>query len=79
MNRAEKEQAISEIRNLVSENSAAIIAHYQGLTVAQINVLRGQMRDCGAQIKIIKNSLAKLAIANTNSQSLDALLSGPTA
>jgi len=79
VNRAEKEQEIVEIRNLINSNSAAVIAHYQGLTVAQIHMLRGQMRECGAEIKVVKNSLAKLAVANTNSKSLDSLLSGPTA
>ena len=79
MNRSEKKESISEIKNLVETNSAVVVAHYKGLTVAQIHVLRGQMRECGARIKVIKNSLAKLAVANTNNQSLDSLLSGPTA
>ncbi len=79
MNRIEKEQAISDIRELVSEHSATIIAHYKGLTVAQVQVLRGRMRECGATMKVIKNSLAKLAVANTNNKELDSLLTGPTA
>ena len=79
MNRLEKQESIQEIRGLVESNSAAVIVHYQGLTVAQIDVLRGQMRECNAQIKVIKNSLAKLAVANTNNKELDSLLSGPTA
>lgn len=79
MNRAEKKQSIEEIKGLVEGNSAAIIVHYQGLTVAQIDVLRGQMRECNAKIKVIKNSLAKLAVANSSGEALDTMLSGPTA
>ncbi len=79
MNRLEKQASIEEIRGLVETNSTTIIVHYMGLTVAQIDVLRGQMRECNAQIKVIKNSLAKLAVANTNNKELDSLLSGPTA
>ncbi len=79
MNRVEKEQSIPEIKSLVENHTTAVVVHYKGLTVAQIDVLRGQMRGCNAQIKVIKNSLAKLAVANTNSKALDALLSGPTA
>lgn len=79
MNRTEKQQAISDIRELVGEHSATIIAHYKGLTVAEIQVLRGQLRECGAQMKVIKNSLAKLAVADTDNISLDPLLKGPTA
>jgi large subunit ribosomal protein L10 len=79
VNRTEKQESIQEIKNLVETNSSTVIVHYKGLTVAQIDLLRGQMRECNAQIKVIKNSLAKLAVANTNSKELDSLLSGPTA
>lgn len=79
MNRLEKKQEISNIKDLVDSYSSALIVHYKGLNVDQLNFLRGQMRECGAKFKVIKNSLAKLAIANTNSKDLDSLLSGPTA
>lgn len=79
MNRLEKKEEISEIKQLVESHSSTVIVHYQGLTVSQMNFLRGQMRECGAKFKVIKNSLAKLAIANTNTKELDSLLSGPTA
>ncbi len=79
MNRLEKKQEISDIKNLVESHSASVIVHYQGLNVDRLNFLRGQMRECGATFKVIKNSLAKLAIANTNNKDLDSLLSGPTA
>jgi large subunit ribosomal protein L10 len=79
VNRLEKKQEVINIQNLVESHSAAVIVHYQGLNVGQLNVLRKQMRDCGAKFKIIKNSLAKLAVANSNNKTLDPLLSGPTA
>ena len=79
MNRLEKKQEISDIQNLVDSHSSAVIVHYKGLNVDQLNSLRGQMRESGAKFKVVKNSLAKLAVANTNSKDLDSLLSGPTA
>lgn len=79
MNRLEKEDSIQEIKSLIESNSVAVIVHYKGLTVTQINMLRGRMRECDAQIKVVKNSLAKLAVANSNNSALDSLLSGPTA
>ncbi len=79
MNRLEKKQSIEEIKNLVEGHTTVIIVHYQGLTVAQVNVLRTKIRESNAKIKVIKNSLAKLAVANGNSSSLDNLLAGPTA
>ncbi len=79
MNRLEKQASIEEIKTLIEDHSSTIIVHYQGLTVAQVEVLRGQMRECNAQMKVIKNSLAKLAVANTNNNKIDPLLTGPTA
>ncbi len=79
MNRLQKEDSIKEIRSLIEDHSTAVVVHYKGLTVAQINILRGQMRGCNAQVKVVKNSLAKLAVANTNNKVLDPLLVGPTA
>lgn len=79
MNRLEKKESIKEIKGLVGDNTSTILVHYQGLTVAQIEVLRGQMRECNAKMKVIKNTLAKLAVAETDNSQLDSLLSGPTA
>jgi len=79
MNRLEKKQEISDIKSLVESYSSAVIVHYKGLNVDRISSLRGQIRESGAKFKVIKNSLAKLAVANTNSKELDSLLSGPTA
>ncbi len=79
MNREEKKQSISDIKNMVESNSATIIVYYQGLTAARIHALRGVLLECGAKIKIIKNSLAKLAISNTSAKELDSYLTGPTA
>jgi large subunit ribosomal protein L10 len=79
VNRLEKKQEISNIKDLVDSYSSALIVHYKGLNVDQLNFLRSKIRECGAKFKVIKNSLAKLAIANTNSKELDSLLSGPTA
>lgn len=79
VNRLEKKESIKEIKGLVGDNTSTILVHYQGLTVAQIEVLRGQMRECNAKMKVIKNTLAKLAVAETDNSQLDSLLSGPTA
>ncbi len=79
MNREEKKQSISDIKNMVEGNSASIIVYYQGLKASQIHRLRGVLLECGAQMKVIKNSLAKLAISGTNAEKLDSYLTGPTA
>ncbi|MGB4191623.1 MAG: 50S ribosomal protein L10 [Rickettsiales bacterium] len=79
MNRLEKKQEVEDIKSLVESHSSVLIVHYQGLNVDKVNFLRGQMRECGAKFKVVKNSLAKIAVANTNVKDLDGFLSGPTA
>src|SRR5262249_24767394 len=55
-----------------------IVAHYSGLTVAQMQVLRRQMRHAGAAVKVSKNRLAKIALEGTDVVSIGSLLKGPT-
>lgn len=79
MNREEKKQSVSEIKEMIGSNDTALIVYYQGLTAAQIHGLRGLLLDSGAKMKVIKNSLAKLAIKDTLAGGLESMLSGPTA
>jgi large subunit ribosomal protein L10 len=55
-----------------------VVAHYSGLTVAQMNDLRGRIRDSGAQLRVVKNRLAKLALEGTDIAGAVDLFQGPT-
>ena len=55
-----------------------MVAHYAGLTVAQMSTLRRQARQAGASVKVAKNRLAKIALEGTDVASVAALLKGPT-
>jgi large subunit ribosomal protein L10 len=79
VDRSEKEQLVSSLRQGLDESSLVIVAHQKGLTVAEVSDLRRQMREAGAQFKVAKNTLARLAVAGTNNEGLNALLNGPTA
>lgn len=79
MDRSEKEQLVSSLRQDLSEASLVIVAQQTGLTVAQVSDLRRQMREAGAQYKVAKNTLARLAIAGTDNEPMTSLFSGPTA
>ena len=79
MNREEKKQSISLIKDIVENNSAVIVVYYQGLTAAKVHGLRSVLLDSGAKMKVIKNSLAKLAVASAEVEGFDSYLSGPTA
>jgi len=63
MDRSEKEQLVSSLRQGLTESTLVIVAHQTGLTVAEVSDLRRQMREAGAQYKVAKNTLARLASA----------------
>ncbi len=79
MDRSEKEQLVSSLRQGLSDSSLVIVAQQTGLTVAEVSDLRRQMREAGAQYKVTKNTLARLAVAGTQNEGLNTYLTGPTA
>ena len=78
MERAAKKQAIDDLNGVFKDTSVAIVAHYSGLSVAQMQVLRKQMKQAGAAVKVSKNRLAKIALEGTDVVSIGSLLKGPT-
>ena len=63
----------------LDSSQAVIVAHYQGLTVKQLDELRSKMREHGIIFKITKNRITKLALEKTRCKDLSNLFSGPTA
>ena len=78
MERAAKKDAVEELNGLFKTTSVAIVAHYSGLTVAQMQKLRMQMKQAGASVKVSKNRLAKIALEGTDVVAIGPLLKGPT-
>ena len=79
MSKEKKQVYISEISSQLDKAEAVIVAHYQGLTVKQLDDLRKKMREHGIQFKITKNRITKLALEKTRCKELSNLFSGPTA
>ena len=79
MNKTKKQEYIKEMTNQFDKSEAVIVAHYQGLTVAQLDKLRKEMRKHGIIFKITKNRITKLALEKTKCKELSKLFSGPTA
>jgi large subunit ribosomal protein L10 len=79
MDRLQKKQWIEDFRSSCGGSSIMIVVHYKGLNVKDITKLRSKVRECGAQFKVTKNSLAKLAIAEGDFSDLVPHLVGPTA
>ena len=78
MNRAEKAESVASLKEVFAASKVVVMAHYAGLTVAQMQTLRRQMKQAGAQVKIAKNRLAKIALDGSDAASIVPLLKGPT-
>lgn len=78
MNREQKQELVSELHQLFGEVSTVVVAHYSGLTVAEMENLRKQMRAAGASFRATKNRLTRLALDGTKFDSVGDLLTGPT-
>ena len=79
MNKESKKEYINEMKNQFDKSEAVIVAHYQGLTVSQLDELRDKMREHGIQFKITKNRITKIALEKTRCKDLSELFTGPTA
>lgn len=78
MDRAQKREFVATMHEVFRNTSVVVVAHYSGLTVAQMNDLRGRMRSAGAQLKVTKNRLARLALEGTDVAGTADLFKGPT-
>ena len=78
MDRTEKKEAVAALHDVFSKTSVVVVAHYSGLTVAQMQRLRKQMRQAGAHVQVAKNRLAQIALQGTDVASIGPLLKGPT-
>lgn len=79
MNRALKEELVSSVREKLLGASIIVVTRQTGLTVDESTQLRRDMRESGAEFKVLKNTLAQIAIKGTNLEGLSSYLSGPTA
>ena len=77
MDRAEKSAAVADLGGIFKATKVVVVAHYSGLTVAQMQHLRRQMRQAGASVKVAKNRLAKIALEGSDVASIAPLLKGP--
>lgn len=76
---SQKESLVVEIKDRLNEAGALLLADYRGLTVKEMQELRGQVRAAGSELKVYKNSLTEIAIRELALPSLDDYLEGPTA
>jgi large subunit ribosomal protein L10 len=77
VDRAAKSELVASLGEVFKTTKVVVVAHYSGLTVAQLQTLRRQMKLAGANVKVAKNSLAKIALEGSDVASIAPLLKGP--
>jgi large subunit ribosomal protein L10 len=78
LDRAAKTEVVSSLGEVFKTTKVVVVAHNSGLTVAQMQTLRRQMKQAGASVKVAKNRLAKIALEGSEVASIAPLMKGPT-
>ena len=79
MAKESKQQVVEEIRARFEESDAALLTEYRGLTVGEISELRTALREANTDYKVLKNTLARIAVREVGLEELAGSLVGPTA
>jgi len=77
LNRSEKEAVIAEVTGLAAKAQTLVMAEYRGITVADMTRLRSQARDKGVTLSVLKNTLARRAVAGSAFDVLSDQMTGP--
>ena len=74
MDRARKEQVVSELKDVFKHSGIIVAANYTGITVAEMSDLRNKMRENSANVRVAKNRLARIAIEKSPPEGMKHLL-----
>jgi len=78
VDRAQKEKVVDELGQIFASSGVVVVAHYAGITVAQMQDLRAQMREVGGSVRVAKNKLARIALEGLPAAKMGDLLTGMT-
>ena len=79
MDRTTKEEKVASLKQTFEDSEMVVVTHYIGMTMPEMTDLRNRMREAGARFKVTKNRLTRLALQDTDFESLTELMTGPTA
>ncbi len=79
MKKEDKERVVAELTERLQTSDTLMVADYRGLTMTQIDDLRGKLLEQGARFSVVKNTLTRRAAEAAGADALLALLDGPTA
>ena len=77
LNRSEKAAVITEVTALAEKAQTLVLAEYRGITVAGLTQLRVNARNSGVTLAVLKNTLARRAVAGTGFESVSEQMTGP--
>ncbi|MFM8645424.1 MAG: 50S ribosomal protein L10 [Actinomycetota bacterium] len=77
--RAEKAAVVAEVRDKLAASNSVIVSEYRGLTVGALAKLRRTLRPLGAEYKVYKNSLVKIAARDGAMSPVEPMVGGPVA
>ena len=78
MDRAEKKELVASLHDVFKDTGVIVVAHYAGMTVAQMTEFRKRIREAGGRVKVAKNRLAMIALKETDAEPIAELFKGPT-
>lgn len=74
---AQKERIVAEVAEVAKQAHSALGAEYRGLSVAQMTKLRDEARKAGVYVRVVKNTLARRALVDTDFACMQERLTGP--
>ena len=77
LNRSEKEAVVAEVAGLAAQAQTLVMAEYRGITVADMIKFRANARSQGVSLSVLKNTLARRAVAGTAFESVADQMTGP--
>jgi large subunit ribosomal protein L10 len=78
VDRAQKEKVVDELGQIFESSGVVVVAHYEGLTVADMQDLRARASENEAAVRVAKNRLAKIALEGKPCASMSEYLTGMT-
>lgn len=78
MDRAAKSELVTSLHAVFQDTGVIVVAHYAGMTVAQMTDYRRRVKDAGGKVRVAKNRLTKLALKDTDAAAIADLFRGPT-
>jgi len=77
LNLEDKKALVAEVAEVAAKAQSVVAAEYRGLTVGQMTELRSKARTAGVYLRVVKNTLARKALAGTSFESVGPKLKGP--